>query len=239
MFGVKQQSLAVSACLRTTNIPTSTAFDGISLNQGLLTTRDTQLLSALTLRVRALSILQIQQTWWPTGSAQSRLKSLESRGWIRRISLLAHPDIKLNQPLASWQPDQNEPNFGKLSYQLKVRWTQPLITTPTIIAQTKAANRFGGYGDRAPKRSETTHDLHLAGIYLHFLQTRPGEAENWSSEAQRASQASRLKEKLPDAMIIRNNQSPLVIEMGGIYPAWRLESFHQYCAERQYPYEIW
>lgn len=88
-----------------------------------LTARDLELLIALTHRVRVLTVSQIARTWWaisgaPEQVATRRLQILRRAKLVQMEHLPAHPELSLKCPVASWKPNETEPDFGSLSYRL-------------------------------------------------------------------------------------------------------------------------
>ena len=86
--------------------------------------------------------------------------------------------------------------------------------------------------------SQATHDIHLGALYLKLMKDAPTIAAGWIGEEILAP--TREHQKLPDAILHdREGRPRLVIEFGGAYPADRLQAFHEDCAERALPYELW
>ena len=208
----------------------------------VLTPRDTELLEVLTRRIRMLSITQIGRVWWPTSEspeaiARRRLVQLEQAGYLERLSVMAHPELELAQPVAVWRPGLPTPELGPISWRLKSRWTEPLVNTACVIA-TKFAGRFlGGYGGRKPRRAETTHDLHLSSVFLQMRTRQPERAATWISEADRKKETG-YGEKLPDGIVLDGDHKT-AIEFGGAYDRPKLEEFHEFCHDQKLAYEIW
>lgn len=207
-----------------------------------LTTRDEEILDALTLRIRFLSLAQIARTWWRAvrrgeATAKERLKRLERAGLIARFRVMAHPEIELFAPVIVWQPGDALPNFGAASYHLKSRWTKTVVSIPAVIATKGAGNRFGGCGGRFPRQSEHTHDLHMGALFLSYRQRFPALMPSWISE-ERLREEKSYGEKLPDA-ILRAPDGERVIEFGGAYSKEKLIRFHEHCVEKMLPYELW
>jgi len=209
-----------------------------------LTKRDREILDTITVRVKLLSIPQIARTWWgksadPEGNARKRIRQLEDAGLLRAISIFAHPEILFAGPVATWTPGQPAPDAGEISYRLQSRWQLPYIPTSAVVATRKAANHFGGYGERLPRDAEQNHDLHLAGVYLKIREQDSARAKHWISEMHiKHSRPDALGEKLPDGMIRRGDNSQ-VIEFGGAYTKERVAAFHEFCERKHYQYELW
>lgn len=205
-----------------------------------LTDRDTELLRALTQRVRVFTLAQVARTWWPEsqdgqGLARRRLRALEDGGLVTLTSLIAHPEIDLAGPLSSWQPGLPEPDFGPVARELARRWTEPERQTLCVVASEEAASVVGGSGGRTPRDSEATHDIHLAAVYLRMAEKLPTRASSWRAEA---SLAKGQGVKVPDAMV-RDGKYDTAIEFGGSYSAEKLASFHRYCHRKGLGYELW
>ncbi|MBI1349406.1 hypothetical protein GC163_24330 [bacterium] len=211
-----------------------------------MTERDIEIIDALTLRVRMLTIEQVARTWWEeaktsTALAARRLKQLEEAGKVHLFSLLAHPEIPLLHPVLAWQPRDPEPDFHGLAYCLKIRWTENVITQQAVVATAEAGRENGGWGGRMPRATEQTHDLHLAAVYLTKRRENPEAASFWESE-----ELVRLKlklkgklagDRLPDAIISRPKRT--AIEFAGRYVPAKLQAFHDYCSGTGLRYELW
>lgn len=224
-------------------------FENLGTRPVQWTERDREILLALTHKVRLLSLEQIARTWWnasPVGvaSARKRLATLtakdspSSEQFVLRLRVNAHPELNLSGPLLTWKPGELTPDFGALSYRLKNRWTEAIRPTTVYIATEKAARYFGGFGGKLRRPLQVTHDLHVARIYLHLLETDREAAWAWVSEEQFAPE--RRHQKLPDAVLRdRNGKVTLVIEFGGSYDTKHVERVHLDCVTRSLPYELW
>jgi hypothetical protein len=208
-----------------------------------LTERDQAILVTLAEKVRCLSLQQIADYWWaqsrrPREPARSRLRDLESLGWVEFHQVFARPLIDLTKPLAQWSEGDAPPNFAAISHVLKNRFTEPARVTPVVIASRQTGKRYGCPAGRSPRRSEATHDLGLASVYLHFLRHEPARAKAWISEAGLIAAGEGRASKLADALL-RTASGETVIEFGGEYGKAKLEAFHEDCAERGRSYELW
>lgn len=208
-----------------------------------LTRRDEDLLDVLTKRVRVLGLQQVAAMWWQgqersLESASRRVAALETVGFLRTITGFAHPELSLVGPLLRWHPGEPAPDLGSIAYRLQARWTEPLRLTRGVIATKLAAAQQGGIGGRAPRLSELTHDLHLAAVFIRLRREDPQLAMTWQSEAGQYAEGGGRDERLPDAMIGVGRER-MAIEFGGAYAKRKLEEFHDHCAERAQPYEVW
>lgn len=211
-----------------------------------ITSRDDEILDSLTLRVRLLTLDQVARSWW-TGaksarqSALNRLRCLEQAEKIHLFDLLAHPELPLTEPEVHWKPKTPVPNFHQLSYRLSRRWKQPAVRHVGLIASRASGRHYGGWGGRYPRPTERTHDLHMATVFLLKRSQDPGSVAHWMSEEKvRERQRQRRSDSaqhVPDAILKRPKRC--AIEFGGSYPADKLASFHDYCAQQGWPYEIW
>lgn len=204
-----------------------------------------QVLDALTLRVRLLSVAQVARTWWPdsrhrNAHARRVLRNLEREGLIRRTTLCAHPELSLTTPVSTWSPGLRPPEASQLSRSLQRRWCDPPLLVDVALATQAAANFFGGVARTDPKRVEQTHDLHLSTVFLVHRSRDPLLVSHWISEGRiHRSRPDAPGEKLPDAMIQLPNGARRVIEFGGAYRPPKLQAFHAFCEARALPYEIW
>jgi hypothetical protein len=213
-----------------------------------LTNRDRAILWTLTRKVRILTLSQVARTWWRTETiraraASRRLTLLVKEELLQEDEPLAHPELLLAEPIFRWDPlrGDDEPNFGAVSYRLRSRWKHRVLPTKVFLATKKAVKLFGGdIWDRASRRSEATHDIHLATVYLHHLGSAPEVAEAWVSEHTVLAEGGGQGEKLPDALIrfqSDSQQESFILEFGGAYRKSKLEEFHAAFAHRRY--ELW
>jgi len=213
-----------------------------------LTDRDHEVLTVLTLRVRAMTIQQIATVWWTDipgapakrslAEARRRLQVLARDGLVEITALLAHPEIELIAPLAVWQPGLPPPDIGSVAHAAKSRWSRPHVTTEFVTATVEAGRLMGGEGGRQPKTSEASHDMHLAAVYLRMRRELRTRSENWRSEARVLAEQGRASDKLPDALV-RDGKCTTAIEFVGEYSAAKLAAFHEYCNHKNYGYELW
>lgn len=211
---------------------------GLNLSQ-----RDDEVLDALTLRVRVMSIHQIARCWFgnlrnPVRQAARRVSTLAQAGLVEQATMPARPELALDRPLVTWMPGDLEPEFERLATILDARWKEPATPAEIVIATRKAGNFRGGGGGRWPRRSEVSHDLTLAGLYLAWRRGRRSRDAEWISEARLRHEGFGDEDRLPDAMIQEAGRRR-AIELAGAYGAAKLRDFHRFCAERELPYELW
>lgn len=212
-------------------------------NPAILSDRDTAILTVLTRRVRVLAEYQLARQWWshaadPPASARKSLRRLVDAGLLREGVGMAHPMLPMTSPVLSWSPDTPMPDSESGSYRLQSRWKLGRQSTRWYAATQSAGSLMGGFGGRAPRASELTHDIHLAELYLRLLARDAARAASWTSETDLFKIGLGRNQRLPDA-IIRNGNSWLVLEFGGAYPASKLREFHGFCEYHGLAYEIW
>jgi hypothetical protein len=212
-------------------------------NRPNITNRDRAILDALVHRVRVLSVGQVARTWFGTTSdpdrfAARRVAVLEGAGLVERCDLLARPELRFGAPLARWCTGEVVPTFSQVATKLAARWREPVRQTPAVIATKTAGTRLGGVGGRRPRRSEASHDLSLAGLYLRFVAREPEVAKTWVSESGLRRFGFGNAAKLPDALVYRDGE-PIIVELGGTYGAGKLREFHGFCREHGLRYELW
>ena len=140
----------------------------------MLSERDEGILESLCLKVRLLTLDQIAATWWtPTNTGQAnarrRLRQLRELGFLEAWKVQARPLLELQRPVVMWSPGASDPDPGKVSYELKKRWTQPAKTTTVWIASKHSLHHFAATGRRLSRPLQATHDLHVSSIYLKML----------------------------------------------------------------------
>jgi hypothetical protein len=144
-------------------------------------------------------------------------------------------------PLVTWQPGQPAPHFGQVSYRLQSRWDRRAVrSVAALIATERAAGLYGGKARGELKHPlQATHDLGTAAVWLSLKRQAPAWAEAWRSEDLLAHTRGD-GEKLPDAFIVDEAEQVVwVVEFGGSYSPERVEEFHDDCAARELPYQIW
>jgi len=189
-----------------------------------------------------MSVEQIGRMWWcevkdPVNLASRRLGQLQESRLVTRLKIIAHPEIQLPKPAATWEPGLPSPHFGKLSYKLRKRWASAPIVTPIVMASKKAVRLFGGRVPHTPRAVETTHDLHHSSVYLNYLRNHPLQAATWIHE-DLALRPLTSGEEVPDAWV-RTHSGWKVVEFGGAYRPERLKEIHEFCHVHSFEYEIW
>ena len=208
----------------------------------MLTERDEEILRVLSLRVRVLSLAQISRTWFrspslSTRAASSCLQRLGDAGYLVRLKAFARPELELLVPLAVWTPGHPPPDYPTLSWKSALRWRMPAEQTTLFYASSRAAIRFAGVGGRPPRRSELSHDISLAGVYLRHYHA-PEKPVRWISEGLLRRSGFGDDSRLPDAMVSEAGQSRAV-ELVGSYSSDKLSRFHTFCESEGFPYELW
>ena len=210
-----------------------------------LTDRDEQILQALCVRIRLMTLAQIAGHWWAgnkrqTEDARRRLAALVQAGYLTRSTALAAPLPPMNGPVIAWSPGEPEPDAGAVAWRLQSRWRESPRVVRVYLATALATRVFGGKAQgRLKQEYQATHDLGVSKMYLDLRLRSPKLAEAWIGEDILAPY--RRGQKLPDAIIAESPEhSPtLVLEFGGAYDKPRVEAFHNDCRNRGVPYEIW
>lgn len=207
----------------------------------LWTRRDLDLVETLTRRVRLLAVEQVAAGWWERGTPRiirRRLRRLSGAGLIVQTVINAHPLLPLGKPLVSWKPGKPEPPFERVSQRARERWNRPSVPQAVVFAGKLAANLFGSSAGRLPRLEQRDHDLLLSQVYLRYRTSRPKEAKQWLGEDVFPKAGYRIKD--PDAFLVGEGDRILqVIDSAGHYSPAQIESFHEHCAERDLPYELW
>ena len=201
-----------------------------------------QILRALANDVRVLSLQQVARTWWTdTRWGRSRAKAamteLESLGWLQIHRSLARPIDEMQEPLMSWSPRDDRPDFWRLSRVLHKRSMQDASMTTFVFASPKSIVLFGRGRAPSVKLTHMTHDLHVAEVYLTYRRTGLS-SRHWISEDRLPSDWP-LRER-PDAALVNDDgQFYRAVEYGGNYPPSRLAELHEGLASIELDYEIW
>lgn len=208
----------------------------------ILSTRDHELMLALSQMVRLFSQRQIADEFWGGSlpNARRRLKQLESCELLMRLTVGARSIPEMTSPLLSWKPGDDTPHFGQLAYQCQSRWrTRPVRSCSVWLITERGAQQFGGVNRGGLSHpTQATHDLGVAAVWLRLREVAPEWATAWRGEDEMA--ASRHGEKRPDAFIVDTTGRVVwVLEFGGSYDAERIEAFHRDCVNRNLPYQLW
>lgn len=200
-------------------------------------------MTALTAKVPFFTVVQAARTWWEDSksgreAAAEILTALTRERFLWSAAIEAHPEVSIGGPLGTWDLGEAEPDFVRIAQAARRRFSKPDMHHTVFLATRAAAKVFGGTPGKL-KAPSTTHDLHLAGVYLGLLRRDPDKADRWVSEA--ALAAERTDQILPDAAILTHNGSlERVIEfVGSSYPPERLRNIHLDCEAREVPYELW
>lgn len=207
-----------------------------------LTTRDEEILTALSLYVRFFSQKQVCTHWFDGDPANTRrrMRQLQAEGLVDQVALRARSIPPLNKPLIQWQPGQPTPDLAGAAHRCRSRWKLRHVQTCTAYLATLATSqRFGGRMTGEVKREmQATHDLGVAQVWLHLDQHAPNWASAWRGEDLMAH--SRKGQKLPDGFIVDpQGQTLCVVEFGGAYDEQRVREFHDDCCQRSLPYQLW
>lgn len=206
------------------------------------TSRDLEIVEALTTKVTVLSLVQIANHWWQPSkrqrdNASRRLQAMERSGLVERRLMNAHPLLRQQEPLATWEPGEQDPDFDSLVAATHSRYRETPIPYVVFSASPLAANLFGSYLAR-PKPMQLTHDMHLGEVYLWYRHERPEQARQWLGEHVFGKAGFKVKD--PDAFICDSSGQPTrVIEHGGRYSLQQIWDFHLHCQQRGLPYELW
>lgn len=207
------------------------------------TERDLSIVETLASKVRLLSRAQVARGWWSPSKrweehAATRMKHLTCAGLVLTFRINLHPMWALTGPAARWQPGDADPDPEAVAQALQGRWIAPAQPTMVYTASKLAANLFGCDAAGLPELTHRDHDHLLAEVFIHYLQADPGAAPRWVGEATRPKAGFRIKD--PDAFLLDEaGEVCRVIESGGKYDAERVAAFHEHCAERDLPYELW
>jgi hypothetical protein len=151
---------------------------------------------------------------------------------------MAHPEIRFTAPLLDWHPgNRMQPDFERISYAARKRWSKPPART-TIVTATKKANRLTGgtAGGRPIRRDEVSHDTGVASLYLWCLQGSPKMARDWVHESKIVAEREGQNDNIPDA-VIRDSSRQTAVEVVGSYSAAKLAAIHD--AHKRGHYQLW
>jgi hypothetical protein len=209
-----------------------------------MTPREEEILRLLCFAVRFFSLEQVARTWWSgqpreIRRARQRMRTLARNGWERPLTILARPLLKMDAPVFEWHLDGQDPDIAAVSRALRNRWKEPARDVEIFLATPRATAVMGG-GALGSVRNlcQTTHDLHVSQVFLFYRENRPDQASLWVGED--SVIPLNEHEKRPDAVLLNEAKEILrVIEFGGAYKADRVQAVHDFCWQRNLPYELW
>jgi hypothetical protein len=200
------------------------------------------ILDALAYRVRLISWPQLLALGPPSGayvrSLRRLVQRLEQGRLIRRLAILTRPALVIDKALFAWRVGEPAPNFHAIQYQAEQRNLSPVQSVTVFLGTQRLANALGGVCGHHLNHHSATHDLNVTAVYFHLWRTNPALAMAWQGEDIVAP--SRHHQKLPDAILYDAAGDPtMAIEFIGDYPAERIRAFHDDCAMRGLPYEVY
>ena len=206
------------------------------------THRELDIADALTRRVRAMTLTQMGDVWWPELVSQKpirrELKRLRNGGVLCRTMINAHPRLAIKSPIFAWEPSQSDPDFQRVAERIRSRWRHCAEPTEVYWASSKAANLFGSAAGQLPNVLHRDHDLLLSEVYVLYRLRYPELVHRWAGEDVFPKAGFGIKN--PDAFLFDDSGKPMrVVESAGRYGIRQIESFHQHCVERDLPYELW
>jgi hypothetical protein len=193
----------------------------------------------LTLRCDAVSLVQLVEHFGSEKYVCRVLRELIECDFVRSCRLCSRWPLPASRSAVhAHRPGDGEPDFHERAYFAGRRWDQ---SSARFVAAYVATARLGNaYGVRRigqlGRAVQATHELGLAGTYLHFLATRPDDAVLWRCQSSLAADPLGRKKK-PDAYLMRGATVIRVIDFAGSYPASRLEAFHHAFSDLEY--ELW
>lgn len=198
------------------------------------------LLVALSFRVRGFTKTQIAQGFF---DGDERKADRTINGYLKSQLLVADRLLirELPSPAAPlyvWPSGKTKLKFHGLVAKARQRWQSvPAKMTKVYFCGSLATKLIGGAAQQGFKRPlQASHDIGLAATYLAVRRDRPELAKFWIGE----DVAPRQLGQIPDAIIVNvGGQPTMAVEFCGLYSAKRLQRFHQFCVEREMPYELW
>ncbi len=203
-----------------------------------------EMLVVLARDLHMLSLWQLARAWWTANRrglrrAREAARGLAENDWLNWHELLARPISSLAQPLVVWSPDQQPPDFSELAARLHRRARASAAVTTVVTASQKTRSLFGrGDAPCRPRLTQTTHDLHVAEVFLTRRAWGFGKRQAWVLEDYFPDHwPIRIR---PDALLVDQQGRFLrALEYGGDYSVGRLRPFHGALTYLQLAYEIW
>lgn len=186
-----------------------------------------QVVEVLATKVRVLALGQVAEGWFsdlarPKDAARESLRRGAKEGLLATAWGMAHPRVPILAPLYRFEAEAQTPPpiFGRLSWEARRRFSKAPVRTLFAIATNRGKQAYGQTSRHRPiRRSELTHDIHVAEIYLRFRELDPERARLWQGEDQFDGHLVR-----PDAVT-----GDVAIDFLGKYSSAKIEAL-----ERQY-----
>lgn len=203
-----------------------------------------EIVEALAGKVRAFSVEQIERTWWTESRAGRRqakdsIRRLERAGWLEVRRVIARAVLPLAAPILCWRPGEPAPEFLDIAKLLHQR-SGGFATATTVCLPTKQTKALFGAASTANrfKLTQTTHDLHVAEVFLKYRADGFDVGRCWIGEDNLPRYwpiAAR-----PDALLLDDIGVVIcAVEYGGDYSPERLQSFHSAFSRSGLAYELW
>ncbi len=158
---------------RNTGMRAQPTEDRQELRRASMTPWETKILDALANHVRALSLEQVAQTWWPhqrTGFRRTcdSMRERGKNGCVRIDKVLSRPVVPFTERLLLWEPGQWPPNFESVSahFRRRCRAAAGLVKVITATRRTRELSGSGG-ARRRLKLTQMTQELCVTEVFLH------------------------------------------------------------------------
>ena len=166
------------------------------------------------------------------------LRELREHDLIRQLTVLARPVPQIAGPLIRWRPGDDAPDFAAIQYQAEKRNREAVEPVTVFLGTARLANILGGTCGGPLDQHAVTHDIGVSSVFLHLWKTDEALAHAWQGEDVVAP--SRRGQKLPDPILFNPaGEAVMAVEYIGDYPVARIRAFHDDCANRGLPYEMY
>lgn len=205
----------------------------------VLTGRDRDLLSVLSLRLPLLTTDQVARGWWPNAASPSsclrRLRVLSGHGLLKAATVVTAPPTGMCTPLVHWRPGAPLPEFTQVISLARHRGEVPL-RAHTVVTATAAGAARSGVTPHAVRASDVAHDLLLAEVFLHTMQNEVGLVRFWRMAGR---ESAREGERVADAVIARPGRPVHIEVVGSSYTRTKLLLVHRYYEASNREYQLW
>lgn len=151
------------------------------------------------------------------------IRRMHDAGYVERFTVLARRPSEATV-VARFDVDGPVPNFRAVSQYLRHRSNQGEPTRLEVVRLgVRGATLLGLPQPRLPRAAEASHDLQMTEYTVRTLRT--GAVAEWRTE-QSLLRAGAYQGVVPDAEVLMDDDTLLVIECGGTYSRAKLERFH-------------
>lgn len=214
------------------------------MRDAVIVARHEMLLQIVAHAVRFLTaelVMSLRPDVSSPATARRQLEKLRVAGYLGRLKRFGRRIPTIESPLYRWEPGAPPPEAGRISYLIRKRFASVESHQITLYVPTRRTlDLFGVDRPVILKRTQISHDLGVAQMFLFIHRHHPDWVGRWRGEDCYASSRG-FGEKVEDAVILKtdSNEPELALEfLGASYGKKRLLALHNDFVQRGLPY-LW